>query len=84
VRKPNLQPGRPADRRRALALLASSPKGHDEAILLAHGFTSTLLAALVRTGLAIRKSKHIGSMRQIEVVRLTITEAGRRVLAGDI
>jgi hypothetical protein len=83
VRNPNLQPNRPADRRGALALLASSPNGRVEAILLAHGFTSTLLAGLVRTGLVVRKSEHIGSMQQIEVVRLKITEAGRRVLADN-
>jgi hypothetical protein len=37
----------------ALRLLAASPLGCTEAIVLAHGFKTELLAVLVRDGLAI-------------------------------
>src|SRR5262245_24964241 len=39
-----------AKRRRALELLAGSPDGMTEAILLAHGFTVDMLADLIRAG----------------------------------
>jgi hypothetical protein len=40
------------DRRRALELLASSPDGCTEGLMVANGFTIELLLELVRTGLA--------------------------------
>jgi hypothetical protein len=40
------------DRRRALELLAASPDGCTEAIMLAHGFTVAQMVELVRGGLA--------------------------------
>ena len=40
------------DRRRALALLASCRDGCPESLMVPHGFPVTLLAALVRDGLA--------------------------------
>ena len=40
--------GRGAEQNRALRLLAGSPHGCTEAILLAHGFTAELLADLLR------------------------------------
>jgi hypothetical protein len=44
------------DRRRALELLAGSPDGMTEAMLLAHGFRDVdMLVDLIRTGLAIAK-----------------------------
>ena len=42
------------DRRRALELLAASPDGLPEAIMLANGFTVAQLAELVRAGVALR------------------------------
>ena len=71
-----------AEQRRALRLLAGSPLGCTEAILLAHGLKAELLALLVRDGLATTQP---GTMRaggrQIEVVWVMITDAGQRALA---
>jgi hypothetical protein len=68
-----------AERHRALRLLAGSPLGVTEAIMLAHGFTNELLDALVRDGLATATPE---TVRPIEVVRVQITDAGRLALAG--
>ena len=43
---------RNAERRRALELLAASPDGCTEAIILAHGFTTDFLVDLICAGLA--------------------------------
>jgi hypothetical protein len=40
------------ERLRALELLAASPDGCSEAIMLAHGFTVDFLVDLIRTGMA--------------------------------
>jgi hypothetical protein len=40
------------DQRRALQMLAGSPHGCTEAIMLAHGFTDQILGRLVLNGLA--------------------------------
>ena len=45
------------ERHRALRLLAGSPLGVTEAIMLAHGFTIEMLALLVRDGLAMRRPR---------------------------
>jgi hypothetical protein len=72
-----------AEQRRALRLLAGSPHGCTEAIMLAHGFKAELLALLVRNGLATTQP---GTMRaggrQIKVVWVMITDVGQRALAG--
>ena len=67
---------------RALELLAGAgPLGYTQATLLAHGFTSELLAGLVRDGLATAQSKTVrAGGRMFEVVRFAITDAGRRSL----
>jgi hypothetical protein len=72
-----------AEQHRALQLLASTPFGATEAIMLVHGFTRRMLARLVRTGLAAVRSEvvKVGS-RPIEVGRVRITAAGRRALEG--
>jgi hypothetical protein len=72
-----------AEQRRALQLLASSPFGAAEAIMLAHGFTRRMLAGLVNAGLATARGNTFragGSM--IKVERYRITDAGRRVIEG--
>src|SRR6516162_3601284 len=70
------------DRRRALELLASSRNGATEAIMLAHGFTVEQMVDLCIAGLAIATPEHmIAGERTFEVVRMTITEAGRWALA---
>jgi hypothetical protein len=72
------------DRRRALELLASSRDGCTEAMMFAHGFTGDQMVKLVRDGLATAHTERMigGSRATIEVARLKITDAGRRVLTG--
>ena len=73
-----------AQQRRALELLASSPRGATEKLLVViHGFDSDMIADLVRTGLAAteREMMETGG-KTIEVVRVRITEAGRKAIAG--
>jgi hypothetical protein len=55
--------------------------GCTEAILLAHGFTIPLMVELVRAGLASATAERVvAGKRKIEVARVRITEAGRRVI----
>jgi hypothetical protein len=69
-------------RRRALELLAASPDGCSEAIMLAHGFTVDFLVDLIRTGMATRQTERVvAGGRAMEVARVRITEVGRRALA---
>jgi hypothetical protein len=72
-----------ADQRRALAFLARSTDGCPEALMLAHGFPSPLLAHLIGVGFVAAESRemHAGK-RVLTVRRLRITEAGRRAIAG--
>jgi hypothetical protein len=79
-------PSHPATRRtlELLKLLASSPHGATEALLVrAHGFDSDMIAGLVRDGLAIagRETMKAGA-KPGEVVRLQITAAGRKAREG--
>ena len=53
----------PANRRRAIELLAASRDGATEAILVAHGFTVEMLVDLVRAGLATGEGRARGSGR---------------------
>jgi hypothetical protein len=72
-----------ADQRRALEMLAGSPLGATEAIMLAHGFTNAMLDALVRDGLATTERRAMKAGRQpITVTWFAITDAGRQALAG--
>ena len=71
------------DRRRALELLGASPNGCTEALMLANGFPVEMLVELIRTGLASAQAERMmAGGKQIEVERVRITEAGRRVLGG--
>jgi hypothetical protein len=70
-----------AQRRHALQLLASSQGGITELVLLAHGVTPHMLGRLLRSGLATIQRETIKSSEQIiDIGRITITDAGRRVL----
>jgi len=70
------------DRRRALELLAGSGDGYTEALMLAHGFTVELMVDLCIADLAIATvERMVAGGRTVEVVRLTITDAGRQALA---
>src|SRR5262249_10013957 len=69
------------ERRRALELLAASPDGCTEAIMLAHGFPVPLLVDLCIAGLAIATPERIvAGGRPIEVVRMKITDAGQKAI----
>ena len=71
------------ERRRALELLAASPDGCSEAIMLAHGFPVPLLVDLCIAGLAIATPERmVAGGRPVEVVRMKITEAGQQALAS--
>jgi capsid protein len=75
----------PATRRRALELIAWSPDGMTEAMLLAHGLTVETMVDLIRAGLATAKAECVmAGGRTVEVTRVRITEAGRRVLAETL
>jgi hypothetical protein len=49
-----------SQRHRALEMLAGSPLGVTEAIILAHGFTNAMLDALVREGWRQRNGGQCG------------------------
>jgi hypothetical protein len=67
-----------AEARRALELLAGSPDGVNEALLLAHGFTRQMLAGFVRSGLATWHHRTVrAGGRTIEVNYMMIMAAGR-------
>jgi len=72
-----------ANRRKALRLLAGSPHGCTEAIMLAHGFPPKMLVDLIGDGLATTEpgTARVGG-QQINVRWMMITDAGRRALAG--
>ena len=77
----NRQSGSVADRRRALTVLGDNPDGCTQAILLAHGFKSQLLAELVRTKLVTEHYERVmQGGRPINVTRMRITAAGRLAL----
>jgi hypothetical protein len=81
IRKRRLSP-QPRRTLELLMLLASSPHGATEALLVrAHGFDSDMVAGLVRGGLATaeRETMKAGA-KPIEVVRLYITPAGRKAI----
>jgi hypothetical protein len=62
-------------------LLAGSPDGCTEAILLAHGIPLALMVELVRSGLATAQTERVvASGLKLEFARVRITEAGRRSL----
>jgi hypothetical protein len=71
------------DRRRALEVLADSPNGCIELVLLALGLSREVLVDLIDDGFATATAQrvHAGG-RDIEVTRLRITDAGRRAIGG--
>ena len=59
-------------------MLADLPEGSIEALLLAHGFTPSVIAGLVDTGLAASTTEPIlAGGRPVEVTRIRITYRGR-------
>jgi hypothetical protein len=73
------------EQRRSLELLASDPRGATgDRLVIAHGFETKMLAGLDHEGLAIAiigEGMETGG-KTVEVVRISITESGRRALAG--
>ncbi len=73
----------PAYGHRALKLLASSPDGCTDVLMLAHGVAAETIAALVRAGLASATTDTLMTGdRLVDVVRVQITDAGRAAWAG--
>lgn len=72
----------PADQREALRMLAVSPHGYAESIMMAHGVATGTLHDLASDGLATaeRRTMRVGQ-RLMGMTWLTITDAGRRALA---
>ena len=67
--------------RRALKTLADLPDGSTEALMLAHGFTSAVIAGLVDTALATSATEPIlAGGRPVEVTRISISYRGRVAL----
>jgi hypothetical protein len=73
-----------SEQERALKLLASSPHGVNEELLIrSHGFSRGVLASLVRRRLAAREREVMeAGGKTIEVIRLRITAAGRKAIEG--
>jgi S-adenosylmethionine:tRNA-ribosyltransferase-isomerase (queuine synthetase) len=70
------------EQRRALQLLARSPNGCTEALMLAYHFTTKMLDELAADGLlTIDIHHHVVDGRQKTVERMQITPAGRREIA---
>jgi hypothetical protein len=70
-----------AEQRRALQLLASSPFGATEAIMLAHGFKRQRQPQRYWLATARSKTVKVGE-NAVAVGRVRITEAGRMALEG--
>ena len=74
------------EQRRALELLAQSPRRGctEDMMMVAHKFEIDVLAKLIGNGLAIATTESVRTGgRMVDVVRLQITEDGRRALAGE-
>ena len=70
------------ERRRALQLLASNPRGvAAELLVLAHEFSRDMLAGLVLAGLATVVAETLNADGPtIKIERVRITDAGRRAI----
>jgi hypothetical protein len=69
--------------RRALELLAIDQRGLTETLLSTYGFTRGMLAGLVRSALATAQRQTVkAGGKTIEVVRIRITDDGRRAIEG--
>src|SRR5262249_36401835 len=74
-----------AEQRRALALLTSvGLDGASQASLMAHGFCVSMIAGLVKRGLAtLTREKVRAGCRLVDVGKVRITAAGREALATE-
>ena len=70
------------DQRRALRLLAGSPDGVTEALMMAHGFGTKLMAALVEAELETTSVERVvGGGRVVKITLLKISPTGRKAPA---
>jgi hypothetical protein len=71
----------PADSRRALSVLTDYPEGCTKPLLMAHGFTTKIIADLIESGLvsAQPERSHVGGHPH-RVMRFKITDRGRAAL----
>ena len=67
-------------RRYALGLLTPKKAGCTITMLSARGVKVETIDELVAAGLAIKKSERVGRGRPVEITRIAITDAGRRIL----
>jgi hypothetical protein len=75
-------PSLTGEQRRALQVLARSPNGCTEALMMAHGFEIEILGQLVLCGLAVAVDQTTrAGRRRIKVTCLRITAAGRKAIA---
>jgi hypothetical protein len=72
------------EQRRALRLLAGSPLGCTEAIMLAHGFTIEMLDTLVRDGLATAEQREMIGERKVCRVIALYQSPDEQVLGGGV
>jgi hypothetical protein len=81
IRKRRLTP-QPRRTLELLRLLASSPHGATEALLVrVHGFDSDMVGGVVRAGLATAERETMkAGIKPVEAVRLRITAAGREAI----
>ena len=79
------EPSLTREQRRALGLLASTPYGVIEDLLVhAYEFDGAIIAGLVDEGLATAHREILGASdgTTIEVIRIRISDAGRQALEG--
>jgi uncharacterized metal-binding protein len=72
----------PPIRRRALVLLASCPDGCTKAVLAAHDIPDDIVRRLIASGLAVARTEAISGDQGLEISRVRITEAGKRLLTA--
>jgi hypothetical protein len=72
------------EKRRALQLLARSPTGCTETLMLAHGFNAEVLGQLVVDGFAsVEHGVMIAGQRQLMVRWIEITDLGQFVISDQ-
>jgi hypothetical protein len=74
-----------SEKRRAIELLARSPTGCTETLMLAHGFTAEMLGRLVIDGLAsVQRGTMLAGDRQLTVKWIEITDLGHDATSAAI
>jgi hypothetical protein len=72
------------DGRRVLELLAATPNGASEALLLARGFSRSVIFKLLQAGCVTKTHERTFAAEQpIYIDRVVITDAGRAAISTD-